>query len=273
MKQDQIRQFIHLSKYAKWIDNKRRREESLRESAQRYADFWLERGLIDKNQHLLMIDSIAGEQALPSMRALMTAGPALARDNVAGYNCAYTAVETVGSEHIELQHPKLKRNIVIDIANPICFDEIFYILLCGTGVGYSVERQYITTLPVVGEELPFNNNFNGVAESELSTIIDGVIHVADSKYGWASALRHLIFSIYNGHYNVTWDVSKVRKKGERLKTFGGRASGPEPLVRLLTGVKEIMLEAKGRKLTSIECHSIVCLIADVVVVGGVVTKH
>ena len=169
---------------------------------------------------------------MPSMRALMTAGGAgaLDRDNVAGFNCAYLAIDS-----------------------PRSFDEMMYILLCGTGVGYSVERQYITKLPAVEEDM-----------HETET----VIHVADSKIGWAKSFRELVSLLYSGQI-PRWDVSRVRPSGSPLKTFGGRASGPEPLVELFNFTVGIFKGASGRKLNSIECHDLACKIAEIVVVGGV----
>ena len=164
------------------------------------------------------------------MRCMMTAGKALDRDNVAGYNCAYRAVDDVRS-----------------------FDEIMYILLCGTGVGFSVERQYINDLPEIAEEF-------------YET--DTTIVVSDSKIGWASAYRELISLLYGGKI-PKWDLSKIRPAGSRLKTFGGRASGPDPLDDLFKFTVGVFRNAKGRKLNSLECHDIVCKIADIVVVGGV----
>jgi ribonucleoside-diphosphate reductase alpha chain len=164
------------------------------------------------------------------MRALMTAGEALDRDNVAGFNCSYLPID----------HPK-------------AFDEMMYVLMCGTGVGYSVERQYVSKLPEVAED------FHAT---------DTVIHVADSKIGWAKAYRELISLLYSGQL-PKWDVSGVRPAGATLKTFGGRASGSEPLVDLFKFTTEIFREAAGRKLSSIECHDICCKIAQIVVVGGV----
>ena len=164
------------------------------------------------------------------MRCMMTAGDALERDNVAGYNCSYRAVDDLRA-----------------------FDEIMYVLLCGTGVGFSVERQYISKLPDVAEE--FYDS-------------DTTIVVADSKIGWASSFRELLSLLYGGKI-PKWDTSKVRPAGSRLKTFGGRASGPEPLEDLFNFTVEVLRNAAGRKLTSIECHDIVCKVADIVVVGGV----
>jgi len=167
---------------------------------------------------------------MPSMRALMTAGPALERCHVAGYNCSFIAIDT-----------------------PRAFDEILYVLMNGTGVGFSVERQFVSKLPEVPEEL-------------YET--DTTIVVADSKIGWAKALKELIAMLYTGQI-ARWDVSKVRPAGAPLKTFGGRASGPEPLVELFKFLIRIFKQARGRKLQSIECHDIVCKIAEIVVVGGV----
>jgi ribonucleoside-diphosphate reductase alpha chain len=177
-----------------------------------------------------LLDAVIGLEVMPSMRALMTAGPALMRENVAGYNCSYTPID----------HPR-------------CFDEILYILMNGVGVGFSVERDQINNLPVVNEHF------------EESTT---VITVEDSKAGWARGLRELIALLYTGQ-KPSWDLSKVRPAGSRLKTFGGRASGPAPLEDLFLFTTKIFEQAAGRKLTSLECHDLVCKIAEVVVVGGV----
>jgi ribonucleoside-diphosphate reductase alpha chain len=174
--------------------------------------------------------AILGLDVMPSMRAVMTAGPALERDNTAGYNCSYLPVD-----------------------DPRSFDEAMFILLCGTGVGFSVERQYITKLP----EVPA-----GLAH------VDYTIIVEDSKEGWAFGLRELVAQLYNGHI-PKWDVSKVRPAGAKLKTFGGRASGPAPLIDLFNFFVRTFVGAKGRKLSSIECHDLMCKIGEVVVVGGV----
>ena len=167
---------------------------------------------------------------MPSMRSLMTAGEALHRDNVAGYNCAYLAVN-----------------------RPRAFDECLFILMCGTGVGFSVERREVEKLPEVPDEL-FDT--------------DTTLHVADSKIGWAKAYKELVHMLYSGQV-PKWDMSKVRPAGERLKTFGGRSSGREPLDNLFRFTIEIFQNSKGRKLSSIECHDIMCKIAEIVVVGGV----
>ena len=169
-------------------------------------------------------------EVMPSMRALMTAGEALDRDNVAGFNCSY-----------------------ITIDSPRAFDEMMYILMCGTGVGFSVERQYISNLPTVAEDF-----------HETET----VIHIADSKIGWAKSYRELVSLLYSGQL-PRWDASRVRPSGSPLKTFGGRASGPEPLIDLFNFTVGIFRGAAGRKLTSLECHDLCCKIAQIVVVGGV----
>ena len=221
--------FIATSRYARWIEDENRRE-SWQETVERY----IQNVVVPKTRDETVVDDI--EQAIldleimPSMRALMTAGPALERDNTAGYNCSYLPVD-----------------------DPKSFDEAMFILLCGTGVGFSVERQYISKLP----EVP-DNMFAS----------DDVIVVKDSKEGWAKALRKLIAMLYAGEI-PKWDVSKVRPAGAKLKTFGGRASGPAPLVELFNFVINTFVNAKGRKLSSLECHDIMCKIGEVVVVGGV----
>ena len=226
---DQYQQFIHKSRYARWLPEEGRREK-WHETVNRYVDFWKDRGQIDETVALKMFNAIHNMEVMPSMRCMMTAGPALAKDNVAGFNCSYLAIDS-----------------------PRSFDELMYVLMCGTGVGFSVERNFITKLPII-------------AESFHTT--DSVIVVSDSKIGWASAFRELIAMLYAGKV-PKWDMSRVRLSGARLKTFGGRASGPEPLVDLFNFCVEIFQKAAGRKLTSIECHDVVCKIADIVVVGGV----
>jgi ribonucleoside-diphosphate reductase alpha chain len=186
--------------------------------------------LIDKETEDLLWAAIFDMQVMPSMRALMTAGEALDRDNVAGFNCSYIAVDS-----------------------PRAFDEMMYILMCGTGVGFSVERQYIAKLPEVAEDF-------------YDT--DTIIHVSDSKIGWAKAFRELLSLLYSGQV-PKWDVSRVRPAGAPLRTFGGRASGPEPLVSLFRFSVDLFKGAAGRKLTSLECHDLCCKIAQIVVVGGV----
>ena len=226
---DQYQQFIHKSRYARWLPEQKRRE-TWEETVNRYVSFWVDRGQIDQKTSAKMFDAIHNMDVMPSMRCMMTAGEALDKDNVAGFNCSYLAIDS-----------------------PRSFDELMYVLMCGTGVGFSVERNFITKLPVI-------------AESFHKT--DSVIVVADSKIGWASAFRELISLLYAGKI-PKWDMSKVRPSGARLKTFGGRASGPEPLVDLFNFCVEVFTKAAGRKLTSIECHDVVCKIADIVVVGGV----
>lgn len=228
-------QFIAKSRYARYLDLARRRE-SWEESVDRYMAF-MKGHLLKKHNYEIDPDTfenvrqaIVAKEVLPSMRAIMTAGDALARDNVAGYNCAYLAVD-----------------------NQVAFDEAMYILLCGTGVGFSVERQYINQLPEIPDRI-YNS---------ATTIV-----VEDSKEGWAKALRQLIALLYSGEA-PEWDVSKVRPAGARLKTFGGRASGPKPLIELFQFVTRIFKGAVGRKLNSLECHDILCKIGEVVVVGGV----
>ena len=228
---DQYQQFIHKSRYARWLETEGRRE-TWAETVQRYVDFWVEReqlveGSAETNE---IYNAIYNLDVMPSMRCMMTAGEALKRDNVAGFNCSY----------LHIDHPR-------------AFDELMYVLMCGTGVGFSVERNFIAHLPVVNEGM-FHT--------------DTTIVVADSKMGWASAYRELIAMLYAGKI-PKWDMRKVRPAGARLKTFGGRASGPEPLIDLFNFTVGVFKKASGRKLTSIECHDVVCKIADIVVVGGV----
>ena len=219
--------FIHKSRYARYFDGKGR--ESYDETVERYMEN-LVYPVAGKDSYTKDIgDAIRNLEVMPSMRALMTAGPALDRDNTAGYNCSYLPVDDLKS-----------------------FDEAMFILLCGTGVGFSVERQFINKLPEVPE----------LFDSE------SVIVVKDSKEGWAKALRQVIALLYSGEI-PKWDVTRVRPAGARLKTFGGRASGPAPLVDLFNFVIHTFKEAQGRKLSSIECHDIMCKIGEVVVVGGV----
>jgi len=230
----QYQEFIHLSRYARWDENLKRRE-TWKETVKRYIDFFMNRytkdGYIDfLSTFTKLEEAIVNLEVMPSMRCLMTAGKALDRDNIAGFNCSYLTISRIRS-----------------------FDELMYILLCGTGVGFSVERQYVNQLPEVAEDF-------------YDT--DTTIQVRDSKLGWANAFRELISMLYVGRV-PKWDVSKVRPAGSRLKTFGGRASGPEPLVDLFEFSINMFKNSAGRKLTSIECHDLVCKIADIVVVGGV----
>ena len=227
--------FIAKSRYARYIDSSHRRE-NWSETVNRYVEF-MQNHVQTKHNYKIPADivedirnAITNNEVMPSMRSLMTAGKALTRDNTAGYNCSYLPIDDLKS-----------------------FDEAMYILLCGTGVGFSVERQYVNKLPEIPER---------VYDSE-STIV-----VSDSKEGWAKALRQVIAMLYSGEA-PRWDVSKVRPAGTRLKTFGGRASGPEPLVALFEFVVRTFKGAQGRKLNSLECHDIMCKIGEVVVVGGV----
>ena len=221
--------FIATSRYARWLDEEGRRE-TWSETVSRYVDYMAERTGLDTDTTEEIWDAIHNLDVMPSMRALMTAGKALDRDNTAGYNCSYLPVD-----------------------DPKSFDEAMYILLCGTGVGFSVERQYIDRLPEVPEKL-FDSH---------TTIV-----VSDSKEGWAKAFRQLVALLYAGEI-PTYNTSKVRPAGARLKIFGGRASGPAPLVDLFKFTINMFKGAVGRKLTSYECHSIMCKIGEIVVVGGV----
>jgi len=227
---DSYQQYIHKSRYARYIPTETRRE-TWDETIDRYMGFWKKRGVKFKAKEFDELrKAIHDMDVMPSMRALMTAGDALDRDNVAGFNCSY-----------------------ITIDSPRAFDEMMYILMCGTGVGFSVERQYINKLPEVAED--FHDT-------------DTIIHVADSKIGWAKSYRELVSLLYSGQL-PKWDISGVRPSGSPLKTFGGRASGPEPLVDLFNFTVNVFKNSAGRKLTSLECHDICCKIAQVVVVGGV----
>jgi ribonucleoside-diphosphate reductase alpha chain len=228
-------EFIHLSRYSRWLEEEKRRE-TWAETVARYFNFF-QNHLKEKHGYKLPSElrkeletAVLNLEIMPSMRALMTAGEALARDNTAGYNCSYVAVNKVRA-----------------------FDEILYILMCGTGVGFSVERQYVEKLPTISEHF---------------TQSDTVIVVKDSKEGWAKAYRELVSLLIGGQI-PKWDLSKIRPAGARLKTFGGRASGPRPLDELFHFTVNTFKKASGRKLTSIECHDIVCKIAEIVVVGGV----
>tara|TARA_Y100000114_G_scaffold1519_2_gene1279 strand:+ start:1849 stop:3786 length:1938 start_codon:yes stop_codon:yes gene_type:complete len=228
-------QFIHKSRYARWLPKLKRREE-WHETVARYFNFFethLKKNcnytLSTKTREYLE-DKVLNLDVMPSMRALMTAGPALERENVAGYNCSYVPID----------HPK-------------AFDEILYILMCGTGVGFSVEKKYTEQLPIVADDLHTTET---------------VIVVRDSKLGWAKAFREIITLLYAGQI-PRWDISNVRPSGSRLQTFGGRASGPAPLVDLFNFAVETFTKAKGRRLTSLECHDLVCKVGEIVVVGGV----
>ena len=220
--------FIHTSRYARWLGKENRRESWL-ETVERYMNNVVRPKIGDDSYVNQIRDAILNLEVMPSMRAMMTAGPALDRDNTAGYNCSYLPVD-----------------------DPKSFDEAMFILLCGTGVGFSVERQFISRLPEVPE----------LFDSETTIV------VKDSKEGWAKALRQIIALLYAGEIPQL-DIGLVRPAGARLKTFGGRASGPGPLIDLFNFVIKIFKDAQGRKLSSIECHDIMCKIGEVVVVGGV----
>ncbi len=225
--------FIHKSRYAKYFDIGGR--ESWDETVTRYMDNVVEPVINSGSSEEYFTvahdieQAILGLEIMPSMRAMMTAGPALNRDNTAGYNCSYLPVD-----------------------DPKAFDEAMYILLCGTGVGFSVERQYISKLPEV--PVLFDS--------------DTVVVVKDSKEGWAKAFRQVLALLWAGEI-PKWDVSRVRPAGARLKTFGGRASGPAPLVELFNFSVQTFKNAQGRKLSSLECHDLMCFIGQIVVVGGV----
>ena len=220
--------FIAKSRYAKYIDGEGR--EDWGDTVERYMDNVVRPKAGNDSYVNQLRDAILNLEVMPSMRAMMTAGPALARDNTAGYNCSYLAVD-----------------------DPKAFDEAMFILLCGTGVGFSVERQYIQKLPEVPELL---------FPSETTIV------VKDSKEGWAKAYRQLLALLWSGEI-PQWDIGLVRPAGSRLKTFGGRASGPAPLVELFNFTIQTFKNAQGRKLSSIECHDLMCFIGQIVVVGGV----
>ena len=234
----QYSQFIALSRYARWLDDKNRRE-TWEETVDRYIQFFknhinnfvkVEKNKLTDKEWEELRNGILYLEVMPSMRSLMTAGAALNKSHIAGYNCSYIAID----------HPR-------------CFDEAMYILLNGTGVGFSVERQFISKLPEVAEEFHPTET---------------TIKVGDSKKGWAKAFRELLAMLWVGQI-PNWDMSAVRPAGARLKTFGGRASGPEPLDKLFRFTVDIFKRAHGRKLTSLECHDLMCKIGEVVVVGGV----
>lgn len=233
-----LQKYIHISKYARWIEKEKRRE-TWEESVARLMEFWREKntvpnGIGDAIYDMSILDKI--EKAIldcdimPSMRGMMTAGKALHRDNIALYNCTASA-----------------------IMHPAIFSEAFYILMNGCGFGFSCERQYINQMPDIAEEF-----------YESTTKLD----IRDSKIGWATGLKELISMLYNGQI-PKWDLSKIRPAGARLKTFGGRASGKAPLNKLFKHTVKLFTNAKGRKLNSIECHDLMCHIADTVIVGSV----
>ena len=220
--------YIAASRYARYLDDKDRRE-TWDETVTRYCDFFSKK-FGDKFPYDQVKKAITNFEVMPSMRGLMTAGDALDRDNIAIYNCSYLPIDHVRA-----------------------FDEVLYILMCGVGVGFSVERQFITNLPTIPEEL----------HNTPTTI-----QVRDSRVGWATAFKELLSLLYSGMI-PKWDMSKVRESGTRLKTFGGRSSGPEPLHDLFNFTVASFKKATGRKFNSLECHDLVCKIADIVVVGGV----
>ena len=228
-------EFIHLSRYSRWLEDKGRRE-TWEETIDRYFNFFTEHleetcnYKLPKKLREELEDAVLSQRVMPSMRCLMTAGEALKRENIAGYNCSYIAID-----------------------KPSSFDEILYVLMNGTGVGFSVERQHVSQLPIVADD--FHQS-------------DTTIVVGDSKLGWAKAFKELVGLLYAGQI-PKWDMTKVRPSGAPLKTFGGRASGPEPLESLFTFCVETFNMSAGRRLTSVECHDIVCKVAEIVVVGGV----
>lgn len=227
-------QFIALSRYSRWLEKEQRRE-TWGEVVSRYLDY-LSKTVKEKNSFDLrpyreeLAKGIENLEVMPSMRAMMMAGPALERCNVGAFNCSYLPVDS-----------------------PRAFDECMYVLMCGTGVGFSVERQYVSQLPVVNEHMEDSGS---------------IIVVEDNRSGWARALREVISLLYSGRV-PSWDMSKLRPAGARLKTTGGRSSGPEPLNELFFFLSSLFKEAAGRKLTSLECHDVMCKIGEVVVVGGV----
>ena len=234
-KLDNYQTYIAKSRYSRYLPDVKRREH-WEETVQRYFEFMqshlsLEHGyILPADLRSELQSAVLNLEVMPSMRSIMTAGKALERDNTAGYNCSYMPID-----------------------DPKAFDEAMYILLCGTGVGFSVEQKYVNQLPEVPDQL-FNS--------------ETTIMVADSKEGWAKALRQLIALLYSGEV-PKWDLSKVRPSGTRLKTFGGRASGPGPLEELFKFTVHKFRGAVGRRLSSLECHDILCKIGEVVVVGGV----
>ena len=234
-KLDNYQTYIAKSRYSRYLSDVKRREH-WEETVQRYFEFMqahlsLEHGyILPADLRSELQSAVLNLEVMPSMRSIMTAGKALERDNTAGYNCSYMPID-----------------------DPKAFDEAMYILLCGTGVGFSVEQKYVNQLPEVPDQL-FNS--------------ETTIMVADSKEGWAKALRQLIALLYSGEV-PKWDLSKVRPSGTRLKTFGGRASGPGPLEELFKFTVHKFRGAVGRRLSSLECHDILCKIGEVVVVGGV----
>jgi ribonucleoside-diphosphate reductase alpha chain len=226
---DPFRSFISKSRYARWIPEYGRRE-TWEETVHRYADFFGPKVDLSPEQKTELIDVIRNHDVMPSMRAIMTAGEALERSNVAGYNCSFIAAD-----------------------DPRAFDEALYILMCGTGLGFSAEKKYTRYLPVVPAQIVSS---------------DEIIVVHDSKEGWAQGYRELIASLYRGEL-PKWDLRQLRPEGARLKTFGGRSSGPEPLNDLFEFTVKMFADSRGRRLESLEVHELFCKIGSVVVVGGV----
>ena len=226
---DIYQQFIHKSRYARWLEDEGRRE-SWEETVNRYLDFWEARDQISAKVRKDLYAAIIELEVMPSMRALWSAGDALDKNNIAGFNCSFVAVDS-----------------------PRAFDEALYILASGTGVGFSVETQFTHKLPIV---------------NDVFTETEREIYVADSKEGWARAIRKQIADLYLGQVH-RWNYSRIRPAGARLRTMGGRASGPDPLIRLMEFIERTFRGSAGRKLTSLECHDIMCKIGEIVVVGGV----
>jgi len=219
--------FIHLSRYSRWLEEEQRRE-TWDETVNRYMSTW--KGMISDKLCKELTASISSLGTMPSMRAMWASGPALDRNNITGYNCSYLKVDTSRA-----------------------FDEAMYILMCGTGVGFSVEAIDVNKLPIVNDHFETSGR---------------VIYIEDSKEGWSKALRKHIADLYLGRVHF-FDYTKIRPAGAKLKTMGGRASGPEPLKDLLEFTTNLFKKAAGRKLTPLECHDLMCKIGEIVVVGGV----
>jgi len=223
-------EFIYKRSYSRWIDKEKRREDWI-DSVERYKQFFLERIPKQKETEFISVcDSILNLDVMPSMRALWSAGKALSVDNIAAYNCSYVVINSVKT-----------------------FAEMMYILLCGTGVGFSIENRYVEALPKIPSSL---------SKSEK------VVQFADSKLGWAKGFFQYLKLLFGGEI-ATYDLSKIRPEGARLKTFGGRASGPRPLQQLLDYITKLFETRKGQKLSSIDCHDICCYIANCVIAGKV----
>ena len=230
MFQSSYEELIYMRTYSRWLEKESRRE-NWEETIKRFENFFIKKVPDEKRfEFKKAIEAVKALEVLPSMRALWTAGPALERENIAAYNCAYLPLDNIRA-----------------------FSEMLYILMCGTGVGFSVERQFTNQLPQIVEKIK---------------VTDEILVIQDSKLGWAQGFESYLKGLWNGiEYKV--DFSKLRPKGARLKTFGGRSSGPEPLKELFLFCKNLFHNAVGRKLHSIECHDVACKIASCVVVGGV----